>query len=83
MHDLDFTTAHAADGRRLVEWLEERVDLRGLRDPVRKQVHRWRSGQQASFWSVDAVLVQFGFLPCDLPNDVWINYDNGRQRRAA
>jgi hypothetical protein len=80
---LDFTTARAADGPKLVAWLEEREDLTSVRDPLRKQLRRWRGGQQASFWRVDAALVHFGRLPSELPDDVWVEYDNGRRKVAA
>jgi hypothetical protein len=79
---VDHFTATAADGPRVVEWLERNgVELECLEPAARRQVQRWRKGSQATFYGVDAVLIPLGLHPSQLPPSVWRGYDNGRRRR--
>lgn len=87
MRVLDHTNATHADGPALMAWLERHGRI-VARDPaIRRRLQRWRSGGQARFGLVDALLTERDLTAADVPAHVWRLYDNGRtghrDRRAA
>ena len=81
---LSFEDAAYADGLAVAHWLEHRkVDVACLTVSQRRNLFRWRTGGQASFYTIDEVLTRVGLHVSELPDHVWISYDNGRSQRAA
>ena len=68
---LTYENADYADGPKLAAWLETRVKVSLYPDTVGRAICRWRTGVAAEFWTVDRVLVAVGFMPADLPDEVW------------
>jgi hypothetical protein len=83
MRALDHTNAKTADGPAVVAWIERCIQTDHLCAASRKRLERWRNGGQASFWAIDELLNELGCHPSELPDEVWIDYSNGRGRTAA
>lgn len=66
--------AKAADGPKVVEWLEARVELKDLNSDRRRRLADWRRpGALAKFDAVDRTLTYFGRHISELPDDVWLD----------
>lgn len=67
--------AKGADGNKVVEWLETRVDVQGAGDVTRRRVLEWRKpGAIAQFDAVDRAVTRLGRHISELPDDVWLDY---------
>lgn len=73
--------AKAADGPKVVAWLEEHVDLYcvSVRDgrgrSITRRMFDWRRpGALAQFDAVDRALTYFGRHISELPDDVWLDH---------
>jgi hypothetical protein len=68
---LDHTNAEWADGPKVAAWLEGRVKVSLYPGWLGRAIARWRAGNCANFYTVDKVLTKVGYMPSDLPEDVW------------
>lgn len=81
MSALSYEDAEWADGPKLVQWIDKSdADLQMLHGTQQRMIQRWRAGAQASFYSIDDVMVRLGLHPSMLPEDIWRQYDNGRRQ---
>lgn len=70
-------TADAADGPKIVAWLERQGHLEDLTprygEAMARRMWAWRRGAKPDFFAVDEVLNTFDVLPSDLPDEVWFH----------
>lgn len=71
-------------GRKVWEWLDQRVDMRDVQmyhplamDTIRK----WRNGSTAEIYTVDRVLTKLGLHISELPDDIGCDAPQARKSR--
>lgn len=68
------------DGRKLARWIRRHMGERTMKsvltDSQVRRVNEWASGQKASFYALDPILVALGMNETDIPNDLWADAPN-------
>lgn len=67
----DYDTACYANGPAVVTWLDSK-GITGHSQATKRAVNRWRHGDKADVWNLDAILVRTIYNLHDLPEGVWL-----------